>query len=68
MRKMRVVHRDIKPANIVLQKVDQSKYIVKLIDFGESRHIFLKRMSRFCTGSYGYMAPEIKSHIDEGYN
>ena len=62
-----IVHRDLKPENIMLlQKPQNGKYHIKLIDFGTAK-IFKrgKKMNQFIGTSY-YIAPEVlKERYDE---
>ena len=52
---IRVTHRDIKLENILL---DETKTVVKLIDFGFSTCIPHDRMVKIFCGTPSYMAPE----------
>src|SRR3990167_1406700 len=52
-----VAHRDIKPGNMVLCK-EGSEYIVKLIDFGESK-IDSKKLMQTAVGTSAYMDPKV---------
>jgi len=60
-----MMHRDLKPDNLLVVTMDpMSKVVVKLADFGTSREISSKEMSRAkkLTGGVGtpiYMAPEV---------
>jgi len=60
-----MMHRDLKPDNLLVVTMDpNSKVVVKLADFGTSREISTKEMSRAkkLTGGVGtpiYMAPEV---------
>ena len=56
-----VTHRDIKLENILL---DETKTIVKMIDFGFSTCIPHERKVKIFCGTPSYMAPEIVSKIE----
>ena len=58
---IRVTHRDIKLENILL---DETKTIIKLIDFGFSTCIPHERKVKIFCGTPSYMAPEIVSKIE----
>ena len=58
---IRVTHRDIKLENILL---DETKTVVKLIDFGFSTCIPHDRLVKIFCGTPSYMAPEIVSKIE----
>ncbi|MBK7586448.1 MAG: serine/threonine protein kinase [Myxococcales bacterium] len=59
-----IVHRDVKPENLFLAEPARGDRVLKLIDFGISKHIHLNRGQRRLTnpgeslGSPWYMAPE----------
>jgi serine/threonine protein kinase len=59
-----IIHRDLKPENILLSSAES--LIVKVSDFGLSRHISNKTNARTLCGTPQYLAPEVRvSH--EGY-
>jgi calcium-dependent protein kinase len=51
-----IIHRDLKPENILLLSKD-SLYPFKIADFGLS--CYIKDFERTCSGSPGYIAPEM---------
>lgn len=59
-----IVHRDVKPENLFLAETARGDRVLKLIDFGISKHIQLNHRQRGLTnpgeslGSPWYMAPE----------
>jgi serine/threonine-protein kinase len=60
-----IVHRDLKPANVFLARDEDSRALVKLLDFGIARTMHTRRApARFSTadglvfGTPGYMSPE----------
>jgi serine/threonine protein kinase len=55
-----LIHRDIKPANILLETIGETKFRVKLTDFGLARAAEDVKLTRtgFVAGSPLYMAPE----------
>ena len=59
-------HRDVKPDNLLLAKDGQSKWLVKVSDFGLGRtpDPQSSTMTNSPGGSFGYMAPEIVSGGD----
>ena len=64
MHKRRIVHRDIKLDNILLNKVAEGHFDVKIADFGLAATI--PETSDFLTeicGSAGYIAPEILKEL-----
>jgi serine/threonine protein kinase len=58
MHKRGIMHRDIKLDNILLSKMSEGHFDVKIADFGLAVKIPPKGLSDVC-GSAGYMAPEI---------
>jgi serine/threonine protein kinase len=56
-----VTHRDVKLENILL---DETKTVVKMIDFGFSTCIPHERKVKIFCGTPSYMAPEIVSKIE----
>lgn len=58
-----IVHGDIKPLNIHFRGVDDD--IVKLIDFGTSRHINSKHEMHGVYGTSYFLAPEV---IERNYS
>lgn len=50
-----VVHRDIKPSNIVISE----KGLLKITDFGISKHLGSQNQAKTCIGTPYYTAPEI---------
>ncbi len=56
-----VFHRDLKPENVMLQKVGESEYQIKIIDFGFAKvedSLFEGSSSNLTSGTPCYMAPE----------
>ena len=61
----KVVHRDLKPENIMLDNIEGTNPIIKLIDWGGARYFSKKKMSTI-KGTPYYIAPEvIKEVYDE---
>ena len=55
-----IVHRDIKPDNIMIEDMtDESKIIIKLIDFGFAKELDKGAMFSQQLGSDHYLAPEV---------
>ncbi len=62
MSKNNIIHRDIKLENILVKYInkEQSKYIVKLADYGVSRQLLsLSKQCKSYVGTVNTMAPEI---------
>lgn len=58
--KQGIVHRDIKLDNILIKKIEETQYVVKLADFGFATFAGLKKQPLFVKcGTPGYTAPEI---------
>eukprot|EP01025_Chloroclados_australasicus_P008012 TRINITY_DN12738_c0_g1_i1.p2 TRINITY_DN12738_c0_g1~~TRINITY_DN12738_c0_g1_i1.p2 ORF type:complete len:347 (+),score=57.02 TRINITY_DN12738_c0_g1_i1:189-1229(+) len=57
--KQNVVNQDIKLENALLQQQPDGSWIVKLCDFGYSKHLILNSRPRHCVGSLPYMCPEV---------
>jgi len=60
---MDIIHRDIKPENLlVLNKTDpvSNTPIVKLLDFGLSKHAGLGSVAKTFVGTPCYLAPEVE--------
>jgi len=56
-----ILHRDIKPSNILVSNIGDERDLVKLIDFGVAKNIFLESdqtMSGSVLGTPAYMSPE----------
>ena len=56
-----ILHRDIKPENIILIRdpEDNSKYLLKLLDFGFASFELQNSLNIIHCGTFGYSAPEI---------
>lgn len=63
MHTKQTAHRDIKPENILFK--DTNYDVVKIADFGESKHYGTSTMSTYC-GTPDYMAPEIIKGLPYG--
>ena len=63
----KIIHRDIKLENILINKVDEDEYDIRVADFGlatftpDDEHISYK------CGTPGYVAPEILKGEDYSY-
>ena len=58
--KQGIVHRDIKLDNILINKIEENEYVVKIADFGLATFAGVKQPLLFTKcGSPGYTAPEI---------
>lgn len=55
-----ITHRDLKPDNILLASSDD-ECLVKIADFGLSKHIQSRTIMETQCGTYHYMAPEINN-------
>lgn len=55
-----ITHRDLKPDNILLASSDD-ECLVKIADFGLSKHIQSRTIMETQCGTYCYMAPEISN-------
>ena len=56
----RILHRDIKTQNIFITYAKQSRWIIKLGDFGISKIIDgTKELARTCIGTPYYLSPEV---------
>ena len=54
------MHRDIKLDNILINKIEEAEYVVKLADFGFATFVGLqKELLYIKCGTPGYTAPEI---------
>jgi len=53
-----IIHRDIKPENIMLQRVLDDNYFVKLLDFGLAKFVENHTETSSVMGTPVYMAPE----------
>jgi len=56
MHKKGIAHRDLKPENLLFK--DDTYTVLKIADFGESKHCTGQTLSTYC-GTPDYMAPEI---------
>ena len=63
--KLKVIHRDIKPENFMIKK-DQSRMIVKLMDFGTSDFIKSEGFNYIAQGTPLYIAPEV--YLEQTYD
>jgi serine/threonine-protein kinase ULK/ATG1 len=54
-----VIHRDLKPENLLLS-IENSKYVLKIADFGLARILDDFEMAQTLCGTKLYMAPEIQ--------
>ena len=59
LRSQQILHRDIKPGNVLLTDCDRERMIVKLADFGFSRHCSNTQSCFTIIGTPEYMAPEM---------
>eukprot|EP01026_Neomeris_dumetosa_P070083 TRINITY_DN6962_c0_g1_i13.p1 TRINITY_DN6962_c0_g1~~TRINITY_DN6962_c0_g1_i13.p1 ORF type:complete len:355 (+),score=46.64 TRINITY_DN6962_c0_g1_i13:115-1179(+) len=62
--KQKVVNRDIKLENALLAQQADGTWVVKLCDFGYSKHLTLNSKPRNCVGSLPYMCPEVLTAND----
>ena len=63
--RLKIVHRDIKPANIMLQRIEDDDFFVRIVDFGLAKFIAARTYTDTILGTPVYMAPEqiTKVHI-----
>jgi calcium-dependent protein kinase len=54
-----IIHRDIKAENLLIKRIDDDNFDVKLIDFGFSKILRFNLAGSFL-GTGGYIAPEIR--------
>lgn len=54
-----IVHRDIKPENLLFSTRQLNSAIIKVSDFGLSRHVDENSLASTTCGTPGYVAPEI---------
>ena len=54
----KIAHRDLKPSNILLKKIDDNNFIVKLSDYGNAKNVNNNIQSSF-KGTPIFKAPEI---------
>ncbi len=63
--RLQIVHRDIKPDNIMLQRIEDDDFFVRIVDFGLAKFIEARTYTDTILGTPIYMAPEqiTKVHI-----
>lgn len=63
--RLQIVHRDIKPANIMLQRIEDDDFFVRIVDFGLAKFVEARTYTDTILGTPVYMAPEqiTKVHI-----
>ena len=59
----KIIHRDIKPENILITRIEDSLYYLKLIDFGSAKDIIKKKKDKKLIGSTYYIAPEVFGNV-----
>lgn len=57
-----IVHRDLKPDNFMFAGPGQGEGVLKLIDFGFSKHFREGKMMKSHKGTLSFMAPEVLQH------
>lgn len=57
-----IVHRDLKPDNFMFAGPGQGEGVLKLIDFGFSKHFHEGKMMKSHKGTLSFMAPEVLQH------
>lgn len=57
LKKNKIIHADLKPENIVIESLDTSKILIKVIDFGSATHLH-EKIHTYIQSRY-YRAPEI---------
>jgi calcium-dependent protein kinase len=60
-----IIHRDLKPENILIEKKDEKKYDIKIIDFGTAKIYEKNKSEQKVIGSSYYIAPEV---LTQNYN
>lgn len=68
MHAYRMMHRDLKPSNILVCTLPDGRSILKLSDFGLSRHFSSKTFeAKSFVGTPYYMSPECMKHTSYGF-
>jgi calcium-dependent protein kinase len=55
----KIIHRDIKPENIIITRIENENFHLKLIDFGCCKDILKHKKDDKLIGSTYYLAPEV---------
>jgi serine/threonine protein kinase len=65
----KIIHRDIKLDNILINKIEEDHFVVKIADFGLATFCGLSKQLIFTKcGTPGYAAPEVLRGLGYTYN